>query len=141
VRGEDEESAVADGIANSAVDLGLGGGEVGDAAEVLEVLGVAEEHDALDLVLDGGAELADGVTDDGGTLAVSTGDDGGVGALGGGEVEETLGLVDGGAVGTGGEEVEGEVGGVRVADTLDPDVVAVGALESASESRASGGSL
>lgn len=69
--GQDEEGAVADGVGDLAVDLGLGPREVGDAAQVLEVLGVAEEGGADDLVLDGGArELGEGVSDDGGTLAV-----------------------------------------------------------------------
>lgn len=61
---------VADGVRNIAVDRQLGRGEVGDAAEVLEVLGVAEQDDALDLVLDRRAQSRDGRGHDGGSLAV-----------------------------------------------------------------------
>jgi len=125
VAGEDEEGAPADGVGGGAVDGGLALGEVGDAAAVLDVLGVAEEDDALDLVLEGGVELGDGAGNDGGTLAVTTGGDGGVGALGVGQVDETLGLLDGLAVGAAGKEVGSQVSGVGATNTLDPDAVAV----------------
>jgi len=69
VAGQDEQGAEADGVGGAAVDLGAVAGVVGDAAEVLEVLGVAEEGGADDLVLDGAAELGEGVAYDGRALA------------------------------------------------------------------------
>ena len=72
-RGQDE-GAVADPVALVAEDGGAVGREVGDLLVVLLVLGVAEEHGALDLVLDGGLELQDGAGDDGGALAVKGGE-------------------------------------------------------------------
>ena len=53
----DVQRTVADGVGGVAVDLGLLGREVGDTAIVLAVLGVAEEDDTLDLVLDGRVEF------------------------------------------------------------------------------------
>ena len=53
----DVQRAVADSIGRVAVDLGLLGREVGDATAVLAVLGVTEEDNTLDLVLDGRADL------------------------------------------------------------------------------------
>ena len=67
-RGKDERT-LADEVAPVAEDGGPLGRVVGDALVVLLVLGVAEEDGALDLLLDGGAELREGSGDDGGTLA------------------------------------------------------------------------
>lgn len=69
VRGQDEQRAPANSITDGAVNLRLGGGEVGDTTQVLQVLGVSEDHSTLDLVLDGRAELGQRVADDGGALA------------------------------------------------------------------------
>ena len=72
--GGDDESAIANEIADVAEDLQLGAREVRDASQVLEVLGVSEEDDGIEAVLDGVGELLNGVGDDGGTPdeAVST---------------------------------------------------------------------
>lgn len=120
MRGQDEKSAPADGIGDSTIHLGLGRGEVGDRAAVLEVLGVAEEYNALDLVLDGGGELADGIGHNRSALRVATGKDVRVGALSIRHGKETLGLVDRLARSTGGEEVLGETGGVGASNSLGP---------------------
>lgn len=124
MRREDEERAIADGIGGAAVDLGLVRGKVGDTAVVLLVLGVAEEDDALDLVLDGRVELADGVGDDRRALAVSTSDNRRVGTLGVCQGEETLALVDGVPVRAGGQQVGSQLGLIGASDALNPEVVA-----------------
>jgi len=119
--GEDEQGAPANRVGGGAVHLGLGLGEVGDLAKVLEVLGVAEQDDTLDLVLDCGGELGDSVGHDRSSLGVATRNDGGRGTLGVGHLEETLGLVDGALRGAGRKEVLSQPCGVRAANTLSPD--------------------
>lgn len=66
---QDEQSAIADGVGGAAVDLGAVARVVGDAAQVLEVLGVAEERGADNLVLDSARKLGEGVANHGGPLA------------------------------------------------------------------------
>lgn len=127
--GQDEQAPPAHRIANTAIDLRPVSRVVRDAAPVLRVLRVPEQHDALDLLLHRGVQLAHARGHDRRALAVAAGDDTGIGALLVGHVEEALGLVDGGLARALREEVGGQVGGVRAADALHPDVVAVLRLE------------
>lgn len=91
----DDKGAGADEVADVAEDLGAVGRVVGDAAAVLEVLGVAEEDDAADLLLRRRPrQLRDGVGHDRRPLAVAARDDGRIRALAVGQVEQPLGLVD-----------------------------------------------
>lgn len=117
-------------IPSRAVNLRVLGRIIGDARTVLEVLGVPEQHGALDLALHvrGGGQVLEGAGDDGRALAVPARDDGGLGALVGGHGEEALGLVDGGRRGAAGEDVVGHPGRVGAAHALDPDLAVV-ALE------------
>jgi hypothetical protein len=140
MRRGDDERAGADGIANIAEDLGTLTGVIGDGAAVLEVLGVSEEGDALDLLLDGAAELADGGGDERRALAVPAGDDGRVGTLLVGQREQPLALVDVGLRGAPRQEVGGQRGVVRAADALDPDIPD-GGLKAVGESGADGDAL
>ena len=68
--GENGQSPRADGVAGAALNPRLILGEIGDGAPVLQVLGVAEEDGAGNLVFDGGTGLRQGITDDGRSLAV-----------------------------------------------------------------------
>lgn len=68
MRGQNRERAPADGVPGAALNARLLLREVGDAAVVLLVLGVPEEHRAGDLVLDRGVGLCQGVSHDGGAL-------------------------------------------------------------------------
>lgn len=70
VRRRNVESATADRITSVAVHLRLRCRKIGNAAVVLLILGVAEENDTLDLVLDGGADFGYGVGHDGSALAI-----------------------------------------------------------------------
>jgi hypothetical protein len=67
--GRDNERALADAIADRAVDGETAGRVVGDEALVLLVLGVAEERHTLDLLPDGSGAVADGRGEEGGALA------------------------------------------------------------------------
>lgn len=67
---ENKQRAGADGVALVAEDGRLVRGVPGDAAAVLLILGVPEEHGARDLVVDGGGGLGEGITYDGAALAV-----------------------------------------------------------------------
>jgi hypothetical protein len=96
---------------------------------LLLVTGVAVEHDTGDALLGGGGEAGHGSGHDGGTLGVTAGNDNGVGALGGGQVEETLGLAVGCLGGAIGQSVLAYTGGVRFSDTLAGDVVRICLLE------------
>jgi hypothetical protein len=119
-----EERTKANIIGNTAVNLCLGRRKVWNTTKVLQILGVSEEHHALDLVLDRSAQLRDGIAHHCSTLAVSARHDGRAGALGRSEVEEPLGFVNGAARRAGWKGVLDEAGCVRATDTLDPDVVA-----------------
>jgi hypothetical protein len=135
---EDEQRPIADGVGHLAVNLRPGRRVVGDSEQVLEVLGVAKEHGALDLLLDGGAEARHGGGNHGGSLAVASGDNGSVGALGVGQVKQADRLVDGSLAGAVGQEVARHVGRVRATDALDPNVVpAVSLFQLLSQHRAS----
>lgn len=68
--GGDNKRAIADKISHRTKDLNIVLGVVGDLTLVLEVTSEAEENNTLDLVLDFGGELLDGVVDDGTTLTV-----------------------------------------------------------------------
>lgn len=68
--GRDGQGALADPVSRLAEDLEAVGGIVGDSAVVLLILGVAEEHDALDLFADRRAAVADGSGGEGSTLAI-----------------------------------------------------------------------
>lgn len=68
--GRDNERALADAVADGAVDGETAGGVVGDETVVLLVLGVAKERGALDLLPDGSGAVADGRGEEGGALAV-----------------------------------------------------------------------
>lgn len=70
VRGEDDQRAGADGVPVVAEYGRLVRGVTRDAAAVLLVLGVPEEHGAGDLVVDGGGGLGEGVAYNGAALAV-----------------------------------------------------------------------
>lgn len=67
----DDQGACADQVSECAKDLGAVGRIVDNLAVVLLVLGVAEEHDALDLLADSSAAVADCSSSEGGTLAVN----------------------------------------------------------------------
>lgn len=70
--GQDDERAEAHRVCCGAVDLSLRRWEVGDSASVLQVLGVPEQHDTLDLILYRRAQLRDRCRHDGGALTIST---------------------------------------------------------------------
>lgn len=72
MRRRNNQRAVADHIPSSAVDLDLVLGEIGDLSVILLVAGIAEEHDALDLVLESVVEAGDGAVHDCRALAVCT---------------------------------------------------------------------
>lgn len=141
VRRRNVQGPVADGVRDIAVHLGLLRRKVGDLAAVLQVLGVAKQHDALDLVADRRRQLADRVAHDGRALAVAARHDGRVGTLLVGQGEEPLGFVDGRPGRARGEEVLCQTGCVGPADALDPDVVGVGGLEACSNVGAGRGAL
>lgn len=122
---EDKESAPADGVGGSAVDVCPISGIVGDLLIVLGVLGVTKEHDTLDLLLDGVVELTHTSRHDCCSLAVTAGYDGGVGALLVCQVEEPLGFAKSSLTGASGKEVGGQVGEVRASDALDPEIISV----------------
>jgi len=122
VRPHNDQSPSADGVANGAVNLKLTIGKVRDRAAVLQVLGIPEEDDTPDLVPDGRGEPRDGIGHDGSTLAVAASDDCRVGTLGVRHVEHVLGLGDGGVGGSLRQEVARQVGCVRQAHALDPDL-------------------
>jgi hypothetical protein len=67
---EDKQSAIAHEIANLAVHSQPVGRIVGDLSAVLQVLGVAEQHNALGLLANGCAAITDGGSCEGGALAV-----------------------------------------------------------------------
>src|SRR4051794_37279817 len=67
-----QQGASADSVPEGAIDLEAARGVVGDLAIVLLVLSVAEQHDALDLLADGGAAVADGGRGESRALAVVT---------------------------------------------------------------------
>lgn len=77
----DDESTLAHEIARIAVDLGLGGGNVGDLATVLGLLGVAKGDGSSDAGDSRGCGLLNGAVDHGRALAVASDDELGVGAL------------------------------------------------------------
>lgn len=88
------ERASADEIADVAEDLGSLSWVVGNAASVLEVLGVAEKDGAGDFVADVGWEIFDGGSCKSGTLAVASCDELRGRALGVGEVKQRGHLSD-----------------------------------------------
>lgn len=90
------EGASADEIADVAENLGSLSWVVGDAASVLEVLGVSEKDGAGDLVADIGWEVFDGGCGESSTLTVTSSDELRGRALGVGEVEQRGHLSDGG---------------------------------------------
>lgn len=69
VRSGDDEAALADQIAGSAEDLGPVGGEAGDLALVLLILGVPEQSSALDLLAHCSIQICDGCRNEGASLA------------------------------------------------------------------------
>lgn len=77
----DDESTLAYEIARIAVDLGLGGGDVGDLATILGLLGVAKGNGSCDAGDGSGRGLLDGAVDHGRALAVAGDDELGIGAL------------------------------------------------------------
>jgi len=68
--GRHDQATLADLISHLAEDLEAVGWIVGYSAVVLLVLGIAEEYDALDLLADSCAAVADGSGGEGSTLAV-----------------------------------------------------------------------
>src|SRR5688572_18933629 len=88
MRSSNNERASADEIADVAENLGSLSWVVGNAASVLEVLGVAEKDGAGDLVADVGWEVFDGGCGESSTLTVTSSDKLRQRTLGVGEVEE-----------------------------------------------------
>lgn len=138
-----DQAAGADQVSDSTEDLEAVGRVVGNLAVVLLVLGVAEEDDALDLLADGGATVADGGGSEGGTLAVngkvlsvmgisrkgvgeilpvSSGHDLGIGAFGVGRDKMVLHLGDGPCGRAVRQEVVEDARRIGTAYSLDPDI-------------------
>jgi len=75
------EGTITHQIAFVAVDGRLGRWEVWDPAAILLVLGVSEQYNALDLVLNSGGQTRDGTGHESRTLRVAACYNGGFGAL------------------------------------------------------------
>ena len=141
MRGQNGERACADGVAEGAVDFRLVGGEVDDLAAVLQVLRVAEKHDALDFALHRRRHLAYCVAHHCRALAIPAQGNGRVGALGRRQVDQTLGFRDGRVRRAQGQEVFGQPGGVRTADALHPEGASVPGGEAGRQVGADQGAL
>lgn len=108
-------------IPGLADDFDLVRGEIRDLVPVLQLLGVAVEDHAGDLVLDGLVERLDRAVVDGGALGVAAGDDDGVWAFLGHGGEGLLHQALGDGVGAAGDGVGADAGGV--ADAFGCDFV------------------
>lgn len=119
MRNSDNEGTRANHVANIANDEQLLLGELGNNTTVLEVLGVTEENDGINLILDLFRKTLDGGSGKGRSLRVTTGGDTSLWALGVDLGNVLAHLADGRVVGAFWEEVGEEVGGVFLDGLLD----------------------